>query len=201
MRNRQPKQHSEYLELAYLELDGGLTRSEAQELEEHASRCSECRTVREEMISLDSLLDEGKIEADPDLSRRVLENLPPAPWEMRRPASWRVAAVVFVALLATAYALTFQGEPLGEALPWIGTLAAMVELFRSAALAGAGLLAASWSGIGLALGELLSRSRLGFAAFGVFVLGVDYLFLRYLWHLSRRQAVARGDSSERRGRS
>ena len=71
----------------------------------------------------------------------------------------------------------------------------MAELFRSAALAGAGLLTASWSGVGLALGEVLSRSTMGFVAFGVFVLGIDCLFLRYLWRQSRQEALARGGQS------
>ena len=77
----------------------------------------------------------------------------------------------------------------------------MAELFGSAALAGAGLLAASWSGVGLALGEILSRSTMGLVAFGVFVLGIDCLFLRYLWRLSRREALVPGRPSHPRGRS
>ena len=166
-----------------------------------ASSCLECRVIRRELLVFNSVLDEIKIDAHPDLARRVLENLPPAAWEMRRPASWRVAAIAFLGLFGAAYALTFQSEPLGEALPWIGTLAAMAELFGSAALAGAGLLAASWSGVGLALGEILSRSTMGLVAFGVFVLGIDCLFLRYLWRLSRREALVPSRPSHPRGRS
>lgn len=201
MTNQQPKQHAHYLELAYLETDGELTPGQLRELTEHASGCSECLEIRNEVTSLSAVLDEIRTDAHPDLARRVLDNLPPAAWEMRRPASWRAAAIAFVGLLVAAYALTSQSEPLGEALPWIGTLAAMVELFRSAALAGAGLLAASWSGVGLALGEVLSRSPLGFATFAVLVLGVDCLFLRYLWRLSHRKNLVEGDRSVLPGRT
>jgi len=200
MPKRQPKRHADYLELVYLEIDGELSQRETRELNEHASSCLECRAIRREMPFLNSVLDEIKIDAHPDFARRVVENLPPAAWEMRRPSSWRVAAIAFLGLFGAAYALTFQSESLGEALPWIGTLAAMAELFRSAALAGAGLLAASWSGVGLALGEILSRSTMGIVAFGVFVLGIDCLFLRYLWRLSRREALATSRQSHPRGR-
>lgn len=201
MHNRQPKRHADLLELVYLEIDGELSQRETRALNDHASSCLECRVIRREMLVFNSVLDEIKIDAHPDLARRVLENLPPAAWEMRRPASWRVAAIAFLGLFGAAYALTFQSEPLGEALPWIGTLAAMAELFGSAALAGAGLLAASWSGVGLVLGEILSRSTMGLVAFGVFVLGIDCLFLRYLWRLSRREALVPGRPSHPRGRS
>ena len=201
MHNSQPKRHADFLELVYLEIDGELSQREIRALNDHASSCLECRVIRREMLVFNSVRDEIKIDAHPDLARRVLENLPPAAWEMRRPASWRVAAIAFLGLFGAAYALTFQSEPLGEALPWIGTLAAMAELFGSAALAGAGLLAASWSGVGLALGEILSRSTMGLVAFGVFVLGIDCLFLRYLWRLSRREALVPSRPSHPRGRS
>ncbi len=189
MSRNQARPHLEFQELLYLESDGELTSSEGRDLEAHVAGCGECRDVGEELSALTSLMAESKIEADPDLARRVLENLPPADWEMRRPANWRAAAAAFVGLLVGAWVLTFKGQPLGEAGPWIGTLTAMAELFRSAALAGAGLLSASWTGVGLAVGEVLSRSWAGFAVFGLFVLGIDLLFVRYVWRLSRREAA------------
>ena len=48
------------------------------------------------------------------------------------------------------------------------------------AVAGAGLLTASWQGLGLALGEIFGGSKLTLAVFAVFVAGVDFLFVRYL---------------------
>lgn len=189
MRPEQSKQHLEYLELAFLERDGELSASETRALIDHASRCAECQAVRRGLPALDSALSRAAIEVHPDLARRVMDNLPPAAWEMRRPASWRVAAAAVIGLLAAAYALNLGDSP-GAGLPWIATLSAMAELFRSTALAGAGLLAASWTGAGLALGATLARSSLGLVTFGLFVLGVDCLFLRYLWRLNRREALA-----------
>ena len=65
----------------------------------------------------------------------------------------------------------------------------MLDLFRSSLLAGAGLLDASWRGLGLALGRLFDGSLLNLAAFGIFVVGVDALFLRLL--LKTRRKVER----------
>ncbi|MFQ5526906.1 MAG: zf-HC2 domain-containing protein [Thermoanaerobaculia bacterium] len=190
MPRRDTRPHLDYQELLFLEPDGELTRPERRQLDEHVARCGECAATRREVASLGSMLENARIEPDPDLARRVLENLPPADWEMRRPANWRGAAAAFIGLVIASYALTFQGQPMGEALSWIETLSAIAGLFGSAVLAGAGLLSASWAGVGLALGEVLSRSPVGFVVFGLFVLGVDALFLRYLWRLSRRASDA-----------
>lgn len=199
MQRDRTKEHLDFVELAYLESDGELEPAEARDLAAHAARCADCQAIRGQVPRLESLLSEARIEPDPDLSRRVLQSLPATAWEMRRPGSWKLAAAVFFGLFGGAYVLSLRSESLGEALPLLGTLAAMAELFRSAALAGAGLLAASWSGVGLALGEILSRSVLGYAAFGVFVLGIDCLLVRYLWRLSRveEQAAGRGSNSSR----
>lgn len=185
-----PMNHSDFLELAHLQLDGELSSGDARALAGHLAGCKECQSVQVDMASLSAVLDEIRVEPHPDFSRRVLENLPSAAWEMRRPAAWRVAAIAFVGLLAAAWATTLGSEPLGEAVPWIGPLVSIAELIRSSALAGAGLLTASWSGVALAVGQVLSRSTPGMVAFGVFVLGIDCLFLRYLWRLSRRRVGA-----------
>ena len=62
---------------------------------------------------------------------------------------------------------------------------------------GAGLLDASWRGLGLALGRLFEGSLLNLVAFGVFVIGVDALFLRLLLKTRRRvrEAAASRDAS------
>ena len=56
----------------------------------------------------------------------------------------------------------------------------MVELFRSAAVAGSGLLTASWTGVGLVVERSLEESSGGFIAFALLVVGLDLLFLRLL---------------------
>ena len=75
---------------------------------------------------------------------------------------------------------TSSSSPLAE------IFVAVFDLFRSSLVAGAGLLDASWRGLGLALGRLFDGSWLNLVAFGVFVLGVDALFLRLLLKTRRR---------------
>ena len=70
---------------------------------------------------------------------------------------------------------------------------AVVDLFRSSLLAGFGLLDASWRGLGLALGRLFDGSLLNLVAFGVFVIGVDALFLRLLLKARRKVRQAASD--------
>ncbi len=73
----------------------------------------------------------------------------------------------------------------------------MLELFGSSLVAGAGLLNASWRGVGLALGRLFDGSLLNLVALGVVVLGLDLLFLRLL--LSTRRAVTEAEEQSTDG--
>jgi hypothetical protein len=174
------RKHSELQEWLYLEADDGLGVRERRELAQHLSECRDCRRERVELERLNVLLAESTLEVDDRFSREIMERLPEAAWETRSMGGWRIAIVVFLLLATIAAFLSFGGDRLSAEMPLAGTALALFGLFQSALLAGAGLLAASWTGLGMALDRLFDGSRMAFAAFGLLILGLDVLFVRLL---------------------
>ena len=176
--------HKEFQELLQVQADGELSRLEAQRLDRHLSSCATCRAERRELARLDELLTAARVPVRPGFRDEVLDALPSAAWESRHPASWAAGAALVLLLGGGAFALTsgvgVTSSPLAE------IFVAVFDLFRSSLVAGAGLLDASWRGLGLALGRLFDGSWINLVAFGVFVLGVDALFLRLLLKTRRR---------------
>jgi hypothetical protein len=96
-------------------------------------------------------------------------------------------AALFLAVTASLFLLTGAGStsPMG------GVIAALADFFVTTSLAGAGLLAASWQGLGMALGELLDGP--GWIVFGAGVLALDLLLVQLL----RRRRLAASERSAR----
>lgn len=191
------RKHSDLQEWLYLETDGGLGARERRELAQHLTECTECRREKQELERLHVLLGESVVEIDERFSREIMERLPEAAWEARTMGGWRIAVVVFLLLAATAGLLSFGGDRLAAEIPLAGTALALFGLFQSALLAGAGLLAASWTGLGMALDRVFESSRMAFVAFGLLVLGLDVLFVRLL--LRYRASGVADDHSGGRG--
>ncbi len=180
-----------------MQADGELSRLDAQRLDRHLAGCAGCREERRELARLDGLLTAARIEVRPDFRDGVLAALPDAAWENRHPASWAAGVALVLLLGGGAFALT-SGAGVA-ASPVAEIFVAVLDLFRSSLLAGAGLLDASWRGLGLALGRLFDGSLLNLAAFGVFVIGVDALFLRLLLKTRRRVREAAASRDADRG--
>ncbi len=115
--------------------------------------------------------------------------LEPAPWEARTLRAWRLPFAMVLALAGIAAAI-FGGAAaeLDRGAGGFGALVALADLFATAATAGAGLLAASWRGLGLGVADWLRASNLNVAAALGAVLGINYLLLRVL----RRRPVRAG---------
>lgn len=165
----------EILTLLHRDLDEDLDPDEARDLE---LLCREEPTVaseRRELRALSRLLATDRLEARAGFEERVLAALPERPrWDRAQSRSrWLFPAAVALALFSGALLLLFLGDAGGETVPEL--LASVMEFFVSTLLAGAGLLGASWRGIGLALGELLEGP--GWVAFGLGVLALDVLLL------------------------
>lgn len=179
MNTRQPD-HTTYREWLYLESDGELNAGERSKLKEHLGACASCRAEREEVLALGKVLADSKFEVGEDFTRRVMTDLPPAGWEARSARAWFVAvAAVLVLAIASALLIGTAGEEASSSVP-VAALAAVWELLTTSALAGAGLLTASWKGLGLAIQDVLGRSIWNLIAFGVLVLCLDILLLRFL---------------------
>lgn len=166
--------HSTYREWLNLDADGLLAGEERTLLNEHLASCAGCRREREELAALEGLLRSSAVAVRPDFKETVMASLQPAGWEARSPRTWRFPAAVFVLLGGLAAALMVAGsaaEPSG-----VSALLAVGSMFQAALLAGAGLLAASWKGVGLVFQEVIS-SPASLGAFGFLVLCLNLLLI------------------------
>ena len=173
--------HSTYQEWLHSEVDGGLTTGERSQLRDHLVYCEQCKAERGELIRLRDLLADSHLAVRPDFCDEVMTSLPAAGWEARFPKSWIAALVAVVLLVVGAAALISSAGPgLEPAVPLAGAFVAILEMLQSSALAGAGLLTASWKGLGLAFQDLLGGSVWNLLAVSVLVFGVDFLLIRML---------------------
>lgn len=186
--------HETYLQWLDLDLAGELEQNDRRQLAAHLEGCAECRRERRSLTALDALLTAGRVPAREDFQLQVMASLPVAGWEARARKAWVWPLAVLAALVVAVGALvgTSSGQlaPDGSAL---GALGALTDLFATGALAGAGLLGASWQGIGLITAEALGRIPGGLIAFTVLVVCLHFLLFSLL---RRRTADAR---ARRRG--
>jgi Putative zinc-finger len=184
--------HSTYRE--WLNLDAGnmLGDGERALLDGHLASCADCRRERDEHLALDALLQRSALPVRADFRASVMSALPTVGWEARSPRAWRFTAAVIVLLGALAAALMAAGS--APASSGLGTLAAVGGMVQAAAVAGAGLLGASWKGLGMALDKVMA-SPMSLGAFGLLVLCLNL----FLVSLIRRKRPA-GAAAQRSGR-
>ena len=185
--------HSTYREWLNLDADGALPAESRARLDEHLTGCPECRAERAELFALSNLLQRSSVPVRPDFRQQVMSSLPSAGWESRSPRTWAFPAAVFV-LLAGVAAFTMGGRSPHSSL--LSALAAVAGMFRASAVAGAGLISASWKGLGMAFAATLS-SPMSLGAFGIFVLCVNLVLVSLL---RRRRAGAAETAGRERSR-
>jgi anti-sigma factor RsiW len=168
--------HNIYREWLNLEADGRLPRDERARLEQHLATCSSCRSELDSFRSIDSLLVQARVPVREGFRADVLSSLPAAGWEARAPRTWGfpVALCVLLAVISAAVVGTAPGDSSG-----LGALSAVFGMFQAAALAGSGLLAATWKGFGLVFEEMIA-SPVSLGMFGVFVLCLNILLVMML---------------------
>jgi len=186
--------HGTYVEWLYLEGDGELSPTEARSLEEHLATCQACRGEREALRRLECLMTEGRIRVHSSFRQQVLSRLPSAGWEAQHPRTWIAALIGLVVLGGGAAALLgTSAAALEPAAPFVGALMAVFDLFRASVLAGAGLLSASWKGLGLAVDSVLSGSIVNTVALVALVVGLDLLLIRLVWRRGRMAVEERSN--------
>lgn len=176
---------------ASVRAEGALSATERARLEEHLAGCADCRQERASLRLVHTRLAASVVQPREGFTGEVMRALVPAPWEARAVVVWRWPFAMLLVLGGLAAILL--GGAVAELEPRAGSFDAFVALARlleSAALAGAGLLGASWQGLGSGLAEWLAASKTHLATAGLFVLALNLLFLRLL-RPSSRKAEAR----------
>ncbi len=164
-----------------------LEPAEKARLEEHLAQCGDCRRERESLRLVHARLASSVVEPREGFTGEVMRSLAPAPWEARAAVVWRWPFAMLLALGGIAAVLL--GGAAAELEPRAGSFDAFVALARlleSAALAGAGLLGASWQGLGSGLGEWLGASKTHLATAALALVALNLFFLRLLRPTSRR---------------
>jgi hypothetical protein len=168
------------------------------ELAAHLESCADCRSEQQALTRTREALAASRVAVRSDFRDQVMAALPAAGWEARSPRAWRLPAALLLALAGAAAALAgFGSARLHPGLPFAGALAAVGDLFQTALLAGAGLLGASWRGVGGVVAELLGGSPGSLVALVVLVAGIDLLLLSLLRRraapAAERRNTPRGD--------
>ncbi len=167
--------HSTFQEWLNLDADGCLAPEERARLEQHLAGCEECRRERQELIAFQGLFERTAVPVRSDFADSVMASLPHAGWEGRSPRTWQFPVAVAAMLLVVAGFLV-AGSGGASAPSGLAALDALGGMMRAAALAGAGLLGASWKGIGLIVEDIIS-SPVSLGAFGFLVLCLNLLLI------------------------
>lgn len=182
-------EHSEILHQLDLEAEGELSPAESRRLADHLEGCADCRAARRRAVALGELLDGAKVPVAEGFSARVMAALPEPAWRTseqrarsaapRRALAWAVVLFAVLALVSTLLLTAALGGASG--LPGGGLLAAVGRMAVAAVVTGAGLLGASWTGVGLAVGELFASAPgtlVAFALLLLFLSGLLFVLLR-----------------------
>jgi len=167
---------------------GEISARRREALDLHLRGCAECRADLERERRLANAFAAVKVAVTPGFAERVLANLPEPHWAARRtpalPWLWPVAALLAFGLGALGFAA--GGESLGPAGSILRTVG---DFLASTTLAGAGLMGATWKGVGIAVRGSLDQINGGlWILAGLWALSV---FGVYRWLLRPRWARQR----------
>ncbi len=175
-----------------LDLEGELPEEDKARLAEIAETDGRVLAERRALESLHRMIDEDHIPVQPGFTARVMASLPQAWWERQRKGAglpvWALPLAMMLVLSLGAAVLLGGAEETGR---FTGIGLAVIDFMQVTFLAGAGMLFATWRGVGIGLGELIAESSMNLLAM---VGGVVFLNLLF-FSLLRRPAPAKSDDS------
>lgn len=183
--------HERYREWLDGAADGALDDRARAELAAHLTGCAECRAEETRLVALAGRLAAARVPVRAGFSAEVMAALEPAPWEARTLRAWRLPFALLLVLGGAAAALFGAAAAgLDPSAKSLSAFLALADLFGAALVAGGGLAAASWRGLGLGVGEWLAASPANLVAVALVVVGLNYLLYR-LVRRGARPAAAR----------
>ncbi|HVS12394.1 MAG TPA: hypothetical protein VMV46_00590 [Thermoanaerobaculia bacterium] len=152
-------------------LDGGPERSAGADLSDRLAADAELAAEERALRALFSQLESARVTVKPGFADGVMARLP----RRRRAFSWVLAASLLVLFAAGGLGLLRLAGVGGS----LGVLSALGDFVATSLVAGAGLLGATWSGVGAAVREWLGPSPVtwGIAAAVLVSLGLLLLSL------------------------
>jgi hypothetical protein len=172
-------------------------RTEMDEDQRHSSGDQQMKTIGDTVgrewdeQALHAMIAESRIEVRDGFADRVMAALPAAAWQRRlgrrRAPVWALPAAA-AAIFAGGAAVVLGFAAGGAETHAFGIFAAVFDFLRATTLAGAGLLFATWRGVGFGLEELIAESGLNLLALASAVVFLNLFFVQLL---RRRPAAVR----------
>ena len=161
------------------ELDGALSTADQERLAAFAASSEATRTERAQYAALGSLLQSEKISAPAGFVDSVLARIESS---ARSRWFWWVSAVAAALVLTVGGSTLFSGSTEGSGV--LAALSALGGFVSTVALAGAGLLGATWSGVGSIARQWFADSPATMVLAVAAAVGANALLIRTL---SRRR--------------
>ncbi len=164
-----------------LDLEGELPAEDRARLAEIAETDGRVAAERRALESLHRMIDDDRIPVQSGFTARVMSVLPRAWWQERRSTSalpaWALPLAMTLVLTLGAAVLLVGSEELGR---FTGIGLAVVDFMQTTFLAGAGMLFATWRGVGFGLEQLFADSGMNLLAMVAAVVFVNLLFFSLL---------------------
>lgn len=179
-----------------LDLDGELAGPEKNLFEERLEKSPELAAEHRALRSLHAMLDDSRIEVRPEFQSQVMSALPEPVWARgrQRVPTWALpVAMIATLVLGAALVLSLGGASAADSQV-LGVTAAVFDFLVTTFLAGAGLLFATWRGVGFGIEQMVADSGLNLLALASFVLFLDLLFVSLL---RRRSPAGAREKAER----